>query len=550
MFLFVRMHRFNHLDYDAPLSARTLVEERILEKKLAGRSLRPKGSNELASLRLATTTPRKAVRSQEEVESAWRASQVPKSNQTFERLKSDTDPKLVGPQPYGVPPNREDREWRVAQEYLRQHLHAAGAWDPNLDRKYTQADPSMGWTASGAYEVARGWMGFGLRVPEEYAGDSRFWNSWHTTYFPCPAEWLPTVLDKLECVIPGDVMLGGDRIKIVHMAQKGATEKIDPNSTNKDRCCTRLYTTPSIRYAAAKIAAITRGGGFDVFQDRKLYFVIECKQKGGPLYAGGFHACKETIGWEESQPRKSRISPHFENGEIEYYTVRKNSVVPYRVLVLTDDVEMVEVKTSDGSLRQTPQKQWKQVKWRRKDHPQYGFGSMPGLCPPFMDFADPSTDQPLSRGGTACPRASIPIVSYPEMSPIRYVASLVAAHRLACCYRLLSIFLLWLLRCRLESCFLSHLISAPGDPHPCPSSFFLLQGPPGSHSAAEYTAIRARGIRHALAWVEGRDDARSVAQYGDPQTQEYGDDEGGDKEQVCRGRGKREGSFGAAGEGG
>lgn len=109
-----------------------------------------------------------------------------------------------------------------------------------------------------------------------------------------------------------------------------------------------LILAPLSRYASAKIACITRGGGFDVHQDRKLYFVIECKQKGGPLYAGGFHKCGETIGWEESHLRGSRISPHFDNGEIEYYSLRQNSVVPYRVLVLTDDVKMVEVSRRGG----------------------------------------------------------------------------------------------------------------------------------------------------------------------------------------------------------
>jgi hypothetical protein len=115
-----------------------------------------------------------------------------------------------------------------------------------------------------------------------------------------------------------------------------------------------------------------------------MTIVIECKQIGGSLACGGFHKCPETIGWENDAPRNTvslisvppclshfhasnvfletslrvlgtsaffqaiislktvpdsilllcffaqSISPHFGNHEIEYYTVRRNSVIPCR----------------------------------------------------------------------------------------------------------------------------------------------------------------------------------------------------------------------------
>mmetsp|Transcript_30485 Transcript_30485/g.76649 ORF Transcript_30485/g.76649 Transcript_30485/m.76649 type:complete len:843 (+) Transcript_30485:280-2808(+) len=404
-----------------PVSARTRVEERMLQEKQQKKAL-DIGERHLSYLRLATTTPRRRFKTQEEVEGEWR--------QRYSRLNSsklppptltdqDAPPSDAGPPSYGVPPRREEHDWRIAQEYLRQHHHANGAWEPAYDRQYTLADPSTGWTASGHYEIPKGWMAFGLRVPPELASNHRFWCSWHTTFYPCPAEHLPTVLSRLQLVIPGDELDDGTRTKIVHMSQKGATEKVDPNWSAPDRNCTRLYTTPSIRYASMKVNRLTRGHGFAQSAGKKLFFVIECKQKGGPLFQGGFHKCGETVGFEESNPRGARISPHFDNSDIEYYTLRRSSVIPYRVLVMTEDLRLVETRTPGGGTRETPERTWRDVKWVRKDQPEYGALGTPGLGPPFREFLDGRVDRAIGVGGTTCPKPKVPYVSYPETRKIR-----------------------------------------------------------------------------------------------------------------------------------
>mmetsp|Transcript_14126 Transcript_14126/g.34386 ORF Transcript_14126/g.34386 Transcript_14126/m.34386 type:complete len:845 (-) Transcript_14126:87-2621(-) len=410
------------MDRAMPMSARTRVEERMLQEKARKRAV-DAGEKNLSYLRLATTTPRRRFKTQEEVEGEWR--------QRYSRLTGsgglppptatdpDAPPSDAGPPPYGVPPLREQSDWRIAQEYLRQHHHANGAWEPAYDRMYTLADPSTGWTASGHYEIPKGWMAFGLRVPPELASNHRFWCSWHTTFYPCPAEHLPTVLQRLQLVIPGDELVDGTRTKIVYMGQKGATEKVDPNWSRPDRNCTRLYTTPSIRYAALKVNKLTRGHGYAQSAGKKLFFVIECKQKGGPLFHGGFHKCGETLGFEESNPRGAKISPFFENSEIEYYTLRKSSVVPYRVLVMTEELRLVETRTPGGGVRETPEKAWRQTKWQRINHPEYGARGTPGLGMPFREFLDKRSDAPIESGGTECPKPHVPYVSFPETKKIR-----------------------------------------------------------------------------------------------------------------------------------
>lgn len=238
--------------------------------------------------------------------------------------------------------------------------------------------------------------------------------------------------------------MDGTKSKSVFLSQKNGVEKTDPNTprrpaqpcrggcclriaacgvpacdggvgagAGKDRCTTRVYTTPSIRYAMLKLAALTRNAGYVPFQGKRISIVraaprnqrvstltlavsphssrhavrlasahlassaylltervarglqvLQCKQMGGGVSVGGFQKCGDTIGWRLNEPpRGQRISPvvpvrppallrasyaipgtllgsdaaHVgQNHEIEWYTMRRSSVLPYRVLLKVD----------------------------------------------------------------------------------------------------------------------------------------------------------------------------------------------------------------------
>jgi hypothetical protein len=84
--------------------------------------------------------------------------------------------------------------------------------------------------------------------------------------------------------------------KVVHLNQKDLIEKRDPNTAFPDRCATRVYTTPSIRYARMKVAALTRDAGYAMHLGKRLVFVLMCRQRSVPIAKGGYHMCGETIG--------------------------------------------------------------------------------------------------------------------------------------------------------------------------------------------------------------------------------------------------------------
>jgi hypothetical protein len=62
------------------------------------------------------------------------------------------------------------------------------------------------------------------------------------------------------------------------------------------------------------------------FKGQRAKVVLQCRQQPD------FEVCGETVGWERQHPGE-RISPHFANSEIEWFTKRRNSIIPYRILI-------------------------------------------------------------------------------------------------------------------------------------------------------------------------------------------------------------------------
>ena len=321
--------------------------------------------------------------------------------------------------PEGRQPNRESFDFLLVASYL-QTLGYPDKFDPDLDKTYSSCDPNRGFVAGEMYETPKGWLGFGLRIAEKDIKKGIF-QHWHTVYYPCPAEFLSTVLATSECVMPGDKLLNGNFAKICFMSQRDGVEKRDEHTPRKLGSCTRISTTPSIRYALLKLIASTRNGGFVVHEGKRLSFVLQCKQMGGSPNLGGYHRAAEAIGFVERNPRGSRISPYFENSDIENYALRKASVVPYRLLVKVEDADFMPAWTASGEKLLVPRQSQKELKWTRSFAPAYGSQTLPGLKAPFIEFTDPTLVKRNgdSAAGVDCPKPSAPFFTFPENGPIR-----------------------------------------------------------------------------------------------------------------------------------
>ncbi|KAJ1496414.1 hypothetical protein T484DRAFT_2082415 [Baffinella frigidus] len=376
----------------------TRAEEEVLKAKFKDRRpYDPQRKDLLAGGYMATPRTSRTLTS-EQVEATWLKTPERTARERMRNLVPERpgSPEGKHPQQHGPETNRV-----IAEDYIRRFDLPRGALDPAMDKSWGPSDADVGWTVGCDYEVPKGWIGMGLHVPD-WAQARRCFTNWQTVFYPLPSEHLETVLRTGQIPIPGDTLVDGTIAKVVHLTHLGLCEKRDPNTARKDRSATRIYTTPSIRYARMKVAALTRNGGFILHQGKRLAFVLMCKQKATPSSKGGYHICEETIGFSErpGKDKREQISPHFLNNQIEYYTLNRASVVPYRLLISVEEDDAVPT--------------WHDVKWRREDQPTLGASTIPGLGLPYTAFDAPGVERDRREGGLVAPRPKIPYVSFPE----------------------------------------------------------------------------------------------------------------------------------------
>ena len=392
--------------------SRTREEDRTLQAKFRRR--RRDGERELHDMRLASPLPtQREIRLKPSwvVECGWI---TPRTNRV---TRPDADIAARPCSPEGRRPDRQDSDWKLCAGFLI-GLGYPDSLNAEFDKTYRKSDPDRGYAAGELYETPKGWLGFGLRVAETHLNKNVF-QHWQTVYYPCPAEYLSTILATLECVMPGDKLVSGKVTKTCYMKQRDGTEKRDPHTPRKLGSTTRICTTPSIRYALLKLNAMTRNGGFAVHGSKKLFFILQCKQMGGALNVGGYHRTGEQIGWADSMPTGTRISPYFLNEEIENYALRRSSVVPYRLLVKVEEATFMPAMTSTGDALLVPEQSHKEIKWDRNLNPAYASQTLPGLQAPFAEFADPAAHKTRREGGYECPKPSAPYLTFPEKSPMK-----------------------------------------------------------------------------------------------------------------------------------
>ena len=159
--------------------------------------------------------------------------------------------------------------------------------------------------ANHTYELPKGFYGFGIQTPPR-ARSLQIFEKWAVTYHGIKASNVASVLNEGGLLLPGDTLLDGTTLKAAH-------------TRDDDR--QRLYTSPSVLYS--EMAVYTEPIHF---RGSNAKIVLQCRQ------LPDFEICGETIGWERKNPGK-RISPSFANSEIERYTLRRNAIIPYRILV-------------------------------------------------------------------------------------------------------------------------------------------------------------------------------------------------------------------------
>ena len=405
---------------DMARSGMTGTEAKLLQAKFAPKkrdAVDKEGQMRLSSMRLMSPT-RRGVRTKPAwlVESGWitpRTNRVHKPEEQLQRRPGSAE---------GRRPNRQDADWRVVQSYL-ESLGLDGKFDPELDKVYSRYDPEKSYAGGELYETPKGCLGFGLRVAESDLKKG-IYQHWHTTYYPCDPAHLTTVLSTGQLIMPGDRLLDGTVTKICFLGMRWGVEKRDPHTPRKNGSASRISTTPSIRYAWLKLNALTRNSGFVVHEGKKLSFVLQCKQMGGASTLGGYHRIAEQIGWTENQVhgRITRISPVFENHDLENYCIRKSSMVPYRLLVKVEDASFMPAWSDTGEPLMVPEQFQKDIKWTRINAPAYGAMAIPGMKGPFVEYDDDRRYKTVRQDpeyGLEVPQVSAPYMTFPEQEPIR-----------------------------------------------------------------------------------------------------------------------------------
>ena len=201
-----------------------------------------------------------------------------------------------------------------AKEFLRTLGLNSAFFDPSFDRCYCSTcaehlPATLRVAAEHTYELPFGFVGFGMKVPPR-ADALKIFDNWAVSYHCLKATNVASVLNEGGLLLPGDTLLDGTTLGAAH---------------TRDKHRHRLYTSPSVLYSEKPVYTEPSR-----FCGDRAKIVLQCRQRPD------FEVCGETIGWERKHPNKP-ITPHFPNSAIEWFTTRRNSVIPYRLLIKLEE---------------------------------------------------------------------------------------------------------------------------------------------------------------------------------------------------------------------
>ncbi len=217
---------------------------------------------------------------------------------------------------------RKKKDCRV-KTHAREYLATLGIDDLHLDHRfdrcYCERCYPMAWpdTISNEgptpYVVPRGWVRFGLAVPQRATVLNIFeeWSvSFHGTKSP---QVLESILDCGQLMKAGDRLLDGTKLRSTKCA--GRQDKV-------------FYTSPTIKYAGLKFYAEPQPFGS---RGRSASIALQCRQKPGSFKTQG-----ETMGFESEWPEHLEDEcPHVDLETLEWTSATNVAAIPYGLLIRT-----------------------------------------------------------------------------------------------------------------------------------------------------------------------------------------------------------------------
>ena len=204
----------------------------------------------------------------------------------------------------------------VGREFLQSFSWPFTFHQRNYERCYCQrcypsTAPDTYAVAAYTYVIPRGWTRFAIRVDEAFANYHQVWNQWVNCYHGTTIENARSVIEHRTFLLPADVTLEGQQIKIREGHIPGQSY---------------VFTTPSIAYAALDCYARTYQ--FWSPSNSRAYTIkvaLQCKQKPDSIIVQ-----PETVGARE---RHVRICPCIPNEELEWKTKQRSAVMIYGLLL-------------------------------------------------------------------------------------------------------------------------------------------------------------------------------------------------------------------------
>jgi hypothetical protein len=174
------------------------------------------------------------------------------------------------------------------------------------------------------FGLPKGWCGFGLKVDESAQKD--VFDSWHVSFHGITKDTMVETLNgECELFLPGESTASGFQIPIREGPITSPLRRFNNYSkTHGDFDPNQIFTSPSIKYCSYEDVCCDK----TYFQGSSFEVVFQLRQMPGS-YSIGQHTLGASVA--------GQIDPLFSNDELEYYTVRKDAHVIYRLLVRRTD---------------------------------------------------------------------------------------------------------------------------------------------------------------------------------------------------------------------
>lgn len=201
----------------------------------------------------------------------------------------------------------------VAQEFKSSLRWPSAFFNPKYDRCFCTACYGYNLSdvknvADSSYVIPRGWVRMGLNVNEALQETENIWEKWLISFHGTRISAAESILRHSGFLQPGDVLMDGERLS--------TPSNHIPNQNF-------IFTSPTINYCSKYYCTTYIFNSNLTNSQYEVKVVFQCRQK-----PGSFKVRPETVGAGNQQ-----ICRYTRNDQLEYYTERRNTVVPCGLLV-------------------------------------------------------------------------------------------------------------------------------------------------------------------------------------------------------------------------